>query len=56
MNKPIEQQYNFHKYLNIIRIGNKNDIQKRTLSNINIFYNAKKKCNPIYLRLWFNDS
>ena len=42
MNKTIEQQYNFHKYLNIIRIGNKNDNQKRTLANIDIFYNARK--------------
>ena len=42
MNKAIEQQYNFHKYLNIIRIGNKNDNQKRTLANINIFYNARE--------------
>ena len=30
MEKAIEQQYNFHKYLNIIRIGNKND--KKNLS------------------------
>ena len=42
MNKAIEQQYNFHKYLNIIRIGNKNNNQKRTLANINIFYNARE--------------
>ena len=42
MNKAIEQQYNFHKYLNIIRIGNKNDNQKRTLANISIFYNARE--------------
>ena len=28
MNKAIEQQENFYKYLNIIRIGNKNDNQK----------------------------
>ena len=42
MNKAIEQQYNFHKYLNIIRIGNKNDNQKRTLPNTNIFYNARE--------------
>ena len=42
MNKAIEQLYNFHKYLNIIRIGNKNDNQKRTLANINIFYNARE--------------
>ena len=34
MKKAIEQQYNFHKYLNIIRIGNKNDNQK-------MFYNAR---------------
>ena len=27
MRKAIEQQYNFHKYLNLIRIGNKNDNQ-----------------------------
>ena len=29
MNKAIEQQENFYKYLNIIRIGNKNDNEKR---------------------------
>ena len=40
MGKAIEQQYNFRKYLNLIRIGNKNDNQKRTLANINVFYNA----------------
>ena len=41
MEKAIEQQYNFCKYLNIIRIGNKNDNRKRTLANINMFYNAR---------------
>ena len=41
MEKAIEQQYNFRKYLNFIRIGNKNDNQKRTLANINVFYNAR---------------
>ena len=41
MVKAIEQQYNFRKYLNLIRIGNKNDNQKRTLANINVFYNAR---------------
>ena len=41
MKKAIEQQYNFYKYLNIIRIGNKNNNQKRTLANINMFYNAR---------------
>ena len=40
MGKAIEQQYNFRKYLNLIRIGNKNDNQKRTLANISVFYNA----------------
>ena len=41
MGKAIEQQYNFLKYLNLIRIGNKNDNKKRTLANINVFYNAR---------------
>ena len=41
MKKAIEQQHIFLKYLNIIRIGNKNDNQKRTLANINMFYNAR---------------
>ena len=41
MDKAMEQQYNFRKYLNLIRIGNKNDNQKRTLANINEFYNAR---------------
>ena len=41
MDKAMEQQYNFRKYLNLIRIGNKNDNQKRTLANINVFYNAR---------------
>ena len=41
MEKAIEQEYNFRKYLNLIRIGNTNDIQKRTLANINVFYNAR---------------
>ena len=37
MKKAIEQQHMFFKYLNIIRIGNKNNNQKRTLANINMF-------------------
>ena len=41
MGKAIEQQYNFHKCLNLIRIRNKNDNQKRTLANFNVFYNAR---------------
>ena len=42
MEKAIKQQLNFYKYLNLIRIGNKNDNQKRTLANINVFYNARE--------------
>ena len=42
MEKAKKQQYNFHKYLNLVRIGNKIDNQKRTLANINIFYNARE--------------
>ena len=41
MKKAIEQQHNFFKHLNIIRIGNKNEDRKRTLANINMFYNAR---------------
>ena len=41
MDKAIEQQYNFRRYLNLIRIGNKNNNQKRILANINVFYNAR---------------
>ena len=41
MDKAMEQQYNFRKYLNLIQIGNKNNNQKRTLANINVFYNAR---------------
>ena len=41
MRKAIEEQHIFFKYLNIIRIGNKNVNQKRTLANINMFYNAR---------------
>ena len=42
MEKAVKQECNFHKYLNLIRIGNKNDNQKRTLANINVFYNARE--------------
>ena len=41
MNKAIEQQQNFYKYLNIIRIGNKNDNQKKILANANILLNGR---------------
>ena len=40
MNKAIEQQQNFYKYLNIIRTGNKNDNQKEVLANVNILFNG----------------
>ena len=36
-----DAQENYRYYLNIILKGNKNDIQKRTLANINMFYNAR---------------
>ena len=36
-----DAQENYRHYLNIIRKGNKNDNQKRTLANINMFYNAR---------------
>ena len=41
MNKAIEQQQTFYKYLNIIRIRNKNDNQKKVLANANILFNGK---------------
>ena len=36
-----DAQQNYLYYLNIIRKGNKNDNKKRTLANINMFYNAR---------------
>ena len=39
--KAIEQQQNFYKYLNIIRIGNKNDNQKKVLAHANILFNVR---------------
>ena len=36
-----DAQENYRYYLNIIRKGNKNDNQKRTLGNIKMFYNAR---------------
>ena len=41
MNKAIEQQEYFYKYLNIIRIGNKNDNQKKVLANAYILFNGR---------------
>ena len=41
MNKAIEQQQNFYKYLNIIRIGNKNYNQKKVLANADILFNGR---------------
>ena len=40
-----EQQQNYYNYLNMIRRGNKNARQKRTLANINILFDARY--NPI---------
>ena len=36
-----DQQQNYHNYLNMIRRGNINASQKRTLPNINILFNAR---------------
>ena len=36
-----EQQQDYYNYLDMIRRGNKNASQKRTLANINIHYNAR---------------
>ena len=36
-----DAQENYRYYLHIIRKGNKNDNQKRTLGNIKMFYNAR---------------
>ena len=41
LDEAIEQQRNYYNYLNIIRIGNKNDNQKKVLANANILYNAR---------------
>ena len=41
MDKAIEQQQNFYKYLNIIQMGNKNDNQKKVLANANILFNGR---------------
>ena len=54
--KSIEEakitQENFLEYLNVIRKGNKNAGQKKTLANINMFYNARNEA----IKLWSNDS
>ena len=36
-----EKQKNYYNYLNMIQRGNENASQKRTLTNINIFFNAR---------------
>ena len=41
MNIAKEQQENFYKYLNTIRIGNKNDNQKMVLANAYILFNGR---------------
>ena len=37
------RQRNYLQYLNIIRKGNKNSVQKRTLSNIENHFNARER-------------
>ena len=37
--KNTQKEYN--KYLNLIRRGNKNNIQRQTLNNINNLYNVR---------------
>ena len=41
LKKAKDSQENYRYYLNVIRKGNKNDIQKITLTNVNMFYNAR---------------
>ena len=41
LDEAIEQKRSYYNYLNIIRIGNKNDNQKKVLANPNILYNAR---------------
>ena len=41
MNKAIEQQENSYQSLNIIRIGNKNDNQKKVLANAYNLFNGR---------------
>ena len=41
LKEATDAQQNYLYYLNIIRKGSKNDNQKRTLANINMFYNAR---------------
>ena len=38
-----DRQRNYLQYLNIIRKGNKNSVQKRTLSNIENHFNARER-------------
>ena len=38
-----DRQKNYLQYLNIIRKGHKNSVQKRTLSNIENYFNAREK-------------
>ena len=54
-------QKNYLEYLNTIRKGNKNDEQRKTLTNINVHFNARdlkiiEDHLEDYGRLWFNNS
>ena len=41
LEKANDRQKNYLHYLNIIRKGNKNDVQRETFANINMLYNAR---------------
>ena len=43
LKEPRDRQRNYLQYLNIIRKGNKNSVQKRTLSNIENHFNARER-------------
>ena len=44
-----DRQKNYLQYLNIIRKGYKNSVQKRTLANIENHFNAREReCNKFY--------
>ena len=65
LEQPLEQaknnQKNYLEYLNTIRKGNKNDEQRKALTNINVHFNARdlkiiEDNLEDYGRLWFNNS
>ena len=46
--EAIESQKEFSKYLRIIRKGNKNHEQQKTLANINILFNGRREAIKFY--------